>query len=197
MPDNVDAGPLSPFGPVDGAPATDPPAVAPSTVADGQERQLDPSSVTVARIGTAITLAIFGVLGLVGGIVGTLALELYPGTELLLALGLLLAYLLFAGLSLYMPGVRYRYASYRVDERGIEIRRGVFWRSVTTVPKSRVQHTDVTQGPIDRSFGLSTLVIHTAGTQDAVVTLGGLAHAVALSIRDYLIEGGEGRDDAV
>ena len=65
--------------------------------------------------------------------------------------------------------------------------RGVVWRAETSIPKARVQHIDVVQGPIHGRFGLAELVIHTAGTQDASVSLGGLPHGRALGIRDFLI----------
>ena len=90
----------------------------------------------------------------------------------------------------FLPALRYRATWYRVDERGLTIRRGIVWRSVTSVPKSRIQHTDVVQGPLQRQFDLATLIIHTAGTQDASVSLSGLAHRTALPIRDFLIGGG-------
>jgi uncharacterized protein len=91
------------------------------------------------------------------------------------------------------PSISYRHASYRVDDRTIEIRRGVYWRAVITVPRSRVQHTDVSQGPLERSFGLGTLVIYTAGTEHARVSLSGLEHTRALRIREHLLptEGGD------
>ena len=54
---------------------------------------------------------------------------------------------------------------YRVDADEIEIWSGVLWRQAVVVPRSRVQHIDVSQGPIERSYGLATLSIHTAGTQ--------------------------------
>jgi membrane protein YdbS with pleckstrin-like domain len=87
------------------------------------------------------------------------------------------------------PPVSYRFVSYRVDADGLEIRAGVYFRSVTTVPKSRVQHTDVSQGPLQRRFGLATLTVHTAGTEHAQVALPGLPHDVALRIRDHLLPG--------
>ena len=71
----------------------------------------------------------------------------------------------------------------------------MLWRSVSSVPRSRVQHTDVSQGPIERLFELSTLIIYTAGTEHASISLSGLPRATALEIRDHLIEGGQ--DDAV
>ncbi len=55
------------------------------------------------------------------------------------------------------------------------------------MPRSRVQHTDVSQGPLERSHGLGTLVIYTAGTEHARVELGGLDHGTALLIRDHLL----------
>ncbi|MEM7164107.1 MAG: PH domain-containing protein [Planctomycetota bacterium] len=93
------------------------------------------------------------------------------------------------------PALAYKHRSYRLDAEGLEIRRGVFWRSVLYVPRSRVQHTDVNQGPIERMFGLSHLVVHTAGTSNASVTLDGLATAIAEGLRDYLVA--SKADDAV
>ena len=93
------------------------------------------------------------------------------------------------------PAVEYRHASYRVDANGLEIRRGVYFRAVTNVPRSRVQHTDVAQGPLQRRFGLATLIVHTAGNDSAVVELPGLTHDTALAIRDHLLPGRS--DDAV
>jgi membrane protein YdbS with pleckstrin-like domain len=63
------------------------------------------------------------------------------------------------------PALEHRHTGYRVDQDGIEIRKGVFWRSVANVPRSRIQHTDVSQGPLERNFELSTLHVYTAGTE--------------------------------
>jgi uncharacterized protein len=83
--------------------------------------------------------------------------------------------------------IEYRYTTYRVDDDGIEIVSGVFWRAISDVPRSRVQHTDVAQGPFDRKYGLGRLIIYTAGTQHSRVELPGLEHQTALAIRDHLL----------
>ena len=98
-----------------------------------------------------------------------------------------------AAASWLWPAVRYRHIRYRLDAHGVTIRRGVVWRTVTSVPTSRVQHTDVSRGPLERYFDLATLVIHTAGTRDASVALSGLGHREAMALRDRLIEAGGGR----
>ena len=126
-----------------------------------------------------------------GVALATIAAPLHIG----LKLGLVAAYVGLSGLgatlSYVRPAWRYQYTRYRVDRLGLTIRRGIYWRSVTSVPKSRIQHIDVLQGPVQRRFELATLVVHTAGTQSASVSLGGLSHADALPLRDFLID----RDD--
>jgi membrane protein YdbS with pleckstrin-like domain len=113
-------------------------------------------------------------------------------TVVVVLLGALVA---FDGvLAVVLPPLRWRRASWRVDERGVEIRDGVWWRSRVAVPRSRVQHLDVVQGPVQRRFGLGTLVLHTAGTADASVPLAGLAHETALALRDDLAAWTEERD---
>lgn len=85
------------------------------------------------------------------------------------------------------PAIHHRHLSWSLTPLRIEIGTGVIWQGVTSVPRSRVQHTDVAQGPIQRRFGLATLTIHTAGSDAAQVHLNGLEYEDALVIRDYLI----------
>ena len=59
------------------------------------------------------------------------------------------------------------------------------------MPRSRIQHTDVTQGPYERRFGLATLVVYTAGTENASITIEGLSHETALAVRDALLARGD------
>lgn len=157
------------------------------TVADGTRRRLDPRVVDLDRlIGSIATACISAGLLIALGI-------LYAATDppswlfplLLLSWAALAAALVWH--TIRWPDIEYRHTSYRVDEQGIEIARGVIWRSIINVPGSRVQHTDVSQGPLQRRYGLGTLTIYTAGTEYARVDLPGLAHARALAIRDHLL----------
>ncbi len=93
------------------------------------------------------------------------------------------------------PPLEHKYTRYWLDDDGLYIQKGVLWRRRTLVPRNRVQHTDVGQGPLQRRYGLGKLVVHTAGTRDASVTLSGLAHDHAVELRNTLIDRAD--DDAV
>jgi membrane protein YdbS with pleckstrin-like domain len=92
------------------------------------------------------------------------------------------------------PRLQYESTGWRLDDSGFVMRSGVLWRKVVSVPRARVQHADVHQGPLMRYLGLAQLVIHTAGTQNASVEIQGLNHKVAEKVRDALIEDREMND---
>ena len=165
------------------------------TLADGTERSLDPRDIVLARITSGIGAGVFAVLVLVGSGV-LLGLHPMPSPLNGIVTGALGTFVLLRlAAAWFWPPIRYRHASWRLDREGLRIRRGVLWRSEILVPRSRVQHTDVSRGPLERSFGLATLVVYTAGTEHSRVTLDGLAEEDAFAARDCLLEddGGHGR----
>ena len=82
----------------------------------------------------------------------------------------------------------YRRLHYGLGDRLLQVLRGWMFHSDTIVPFVRVQHMDVTRGPLDKLFGTATLVIHTAGTHNSIVTVPGLAPARAEEIREIIRE---------
>lgn len=161
------------------------------TIADGSERRLAPAEVTVSRIANGITAGVFGAIAMVAAIILLLARPFGTGGSVLAVFGVLLLAILFTVFGLIWPPVRHRHVSYRVNAEGIRIRSGVFWRSEVTVPRSRVQHTDISRGPLERAYDLATLIIYTAGTEHSRVSLSGLLERDAAPIRDWLLEGSE------
>lgn len=85
-----------------------------------------------------------------------------------------------------LPRRRYRAWGYRMGEDELVVKHGLFIRQVTVVPFGRVQHIDIGQGPIQRAFGLATLVLNTAGTRGSAVRLPGLLHGQAEEMRDHI-----------
>ena len=151
---------------------------------------LDPDWPKVDALSWWITAGIALIVGVVGLLITWLTDDVDAWVMAVLATGCATLVMLLVLGALQWPALAYRRTRYIVSPLGIEIRRGVIWRSVTNVPRSRVQHTDVTQGPIMRRHNLATLVMYTAGTQHAMVSLPGLSHEIALQLRDFLIRGG-------
>ena len=61
------------------------------------------------------------------------------------------------------PPIEYIQWAYMIAPDRIEIKKGIFYRTHTVIPISRIQHVAVTQGVLQRPFKLSTVQIHTAG----------------------------------
>ena len=71
---------------------------------------------------------------------------------------------------------------------GVLIRRGVWWRSELFVPRARIQHTEINQGPLDRRWNMAGVRIHAAGTHLESIPLAGVPLAVAVQLRDALLD---------
>lgn len=103
---------------------------------------------------------------------------------LLAGIGLLLA----IALIVIAPQRAYRRLRYGMGERLLQVVRGWMFHTDTVVPLVRVQHLDVVRGPFDKLFGTASLVVHTAGTHNSVVTVPGLAPGRAAEMRDIIRE---------
>ena len=85
-----------------------------------------------------------------------------------------------------IPGRRYQRLAFALHPTMLQVVRGWLFHTDTIVPLVRVQHIDVTRGPLDKAFGTASLIVHTAGTHNNIVTLPGLAPERASAIRDEI-----------
>lgn len=90
-----------------------------------------------------------------------------------------------ASVALMVPG-RWRRWGYAFTDRELHVASGWLTRTHTVVPVSRVQHIDVSQGPVERSAGVATLSLHTAGTEGSLVRLPGISRERAEELRDAI-----------
>lgn len=104
-----------------------------------------------------------------------LPLFLLPVLVLVVALGVLLLALGKAdikGLALRDHDVAYRY--------------GLFWRKTVLLPFDRIQHVEVSSGPLQRKYGLATLKFFTAGGSGVDLKVDGLTEQRAEQIRSFV-----------
>lgn len=81
---------------------------------------------------------------------------------------------------------RYRVWRFEIQADALVLERGVITRVETAVPYVRVQHVDTQRGPVERLFGLASVVVYTAGSRGADVTIPGLRPERASEIHDRL-----------
>ena len=168
------------------------------TVPTGVRQKLAPAAIPFERLVGWITAVAISLPLLLVVVVAWFRADYSPWGSWVYGLGGLLWLAITSGLvwlAIVWPARSYEATSYVVDQAGIEIRRGVYWRAIVTVPRSRVQHIDVLQGPLRRRFGLATLTLFTAGTEHSSVALANLAHHVALDLRDQLLP--QASDDGI
>ncbi|MCT9097250.1 PH domain-containing protein [Haloarchaeobius sp. HME9146] len=80
----------------------------------------------------------------------------------------------------------YRDWRFDLESDSLYLERGVITRVETAVPYVRVQHVDTQRGPIDRVLGLSRVVVYTAGSRGADVSVPGLTPERARRLRNEL-----------
>jgi len=162
--------------------------------ADGPERGIAAEPVDVSafttdrRTITSSVQLIWALRALVGvailSIIGNfIAARVGVGTSVVVAGALGLAVL-----ALVWVHLRYRVWSYRVREDALYLERGVVTNVKTVAPYVRIQHVDTQRGPLERALGLSTLVVYTAGSRGADVSIPGLRTDVATDLQGRVKE---------
>jgi len=85
-----------------------------------------------------------------------------------------------------------RALGYMLRADDVVFRKGILWQRMVAVPYGRMQLVDITQGPLDRLFGISQLKMVTAAATSGV-QIPGLTQQAAEALRDTLIEVAETR----
>lgn len=97
-----------------------------------------------------------------------------------LAALLLSVVLVFVG-----PSLLWQRWRYEIRPREVDLQRGFISVTRTLVPMARVQHVDTRQGPLQRRYGLSTVVFYTAAGANEIPQL---ATSTAAEVRDRIAE---------
>lgn len=154
---------------------------------------LDPRFISFSRTTGFIFTAVFAL----GGLIACFFVWRSQGFNWitgLVASVFLILILASAWSSWAWPKVEFRNIRWRIDAMGLEIHRGVYWQHRIAIPVARLQHADISQGPIQRWYGLGKLTVFTAGTSHASIELDGLSHETATWLRDQLIRQREALD---
>lgn len=139
----------------------------------------------VARGYVTYSLVLWGLLVSLPVVIGATVVALLT-VELPLALAIIGAALVLAAA---MTGYGYldaRVFGWAIREHDLITRAGVLWRSTTVVPLVRVQHVELSSGPLERAFGTARLQVFTAGSGGEDLVIYGLEPTQAERLRSHL-----------
>ncbi len=150
--------------------------------ADVELQKPDPAYLTVSYLGTLAfyIFLLFGALSLSF----TLYVRKMPWAVYVIMGLWLLAFIV----SILLVKKSFNIRGYALRTYDILYRKGVIFKSLTSIPFNRVQHCEIKQGPIERMFNLKTLEIFTAGGNASDLSIPGLRDGDAQQLKEFIIK---------
>ena len=140
---------------------------------------LDPQARTLWRLS-----ALLGTLPvLVLAVAGTVALWWFDRSWWLIALPIPVALLIGTLTVVIMPGLTWKHWRYEVGADEVDLLHGVVTRTRTLIPMARIQHVDTRRGPLQRRYGLASVILYTAAGASEIPAL---ADPIAEDVRDTI-----------
>ena len=147
---------------------------------DQPSERLDPRAKTLWRVSNTLgSLPLLAGAGVASWFLIRL-MELPFLVDILPVAAVLVLAVLTVGVS---PGLRWRRWRYEIREEEVDLQRGIIWINRTLVPLARIQHVDTRHGPLQRRFGLATVVFYTAAGPNEIPEL---AAPIAAEVRDRI-----------
>jgi membrane protein YdbS with pleckstrin-like domain len=152
--------------------------------------RLDPKARTAWRLSNLLGTAAFVLFILIPVAIGLDWLDLVPRGWVIAGAAVATAGAI--ALAVLSADVSWRQWRYQVGDEEVDLQRGLLVRTRTLVPMARIQHVDSRRGPLERRFGLATVVLNTAA---GAVEIPALAAPVAEHVRDRIAALANVRDD--
>jgi membrane protein YdbS with pleckstrin-like domain len=150
---------------------------------------LDPRARTIWFFNELIGAAVFGGITLAISTVARLIFDFHWGW---VAASTGLIVVLMVVWSVVAPRLRYRTWRFEIREDEVDLLHGIVVRTRQIVPMSRIQHVDTTRGPLQRRYGLASVVFYTAAGS---MTIPALSVERAAEVRDRIAALAKVHDD--
>ncbi|HEV2074100.1 MAG TPA: PH domain-containing protein [Thermomicrobiales bacterium] len=151
--------------------------------------KLDPRAKRVWMLGDLFGAVVFGLVAFAIAFVARWVFELH-WAWVVVATGVVLA--LSLTWAIVSPSIRYEQWRFEIREDEVDLLHGLVVRTRQIVPMSRIQHVDTTRGPIQRRYGLASVVFYTAA---GGMTIPELSDERAASVRDQIAALAKVHDD--
>lgn len=80
----------------------------------------------------------------------------------------------------------FKIKGYSIRQKDVSYRSGLLFFKMTSVPLNRIQHCELSQGPLGRLFDLASVKVFTAGGATSDMVINGLTKERAQKLRDYI-----------
>lgn len=80
----------------------------------------------------------------------------------------------------------FKIKGYSIRQKDVSYRSGLLFFKMTSVPLNRIQHCELSQGPLGRLFDLASVKVYTAGGATSDMVIHGLTKERAQKLRDYI-----------
>ena len=151
--------------------------------------RLDPRARTLWRL-SGLLGALPVALVAVAVAAGLVRIALVP-TPVAAAIALVVTLAAAVGIWPY-PDLLWRHWRYEIGEAEVDLQRGWWTTTRTLIPMARIQHVDTRRGPLQRRFGLASVVLYTAAGASEIPAL---ADRVAAEARDRIARLANVNDD--
>ena len=142
--------------------------------------RLDPRARTLWRLSGVIQSVVF----LVPAVLVTIGLIRFDFAPVWIAVIPTILALLIGVVSIWLyPAVLYRHWRYEIGETEVDLQFGWLTVTRTLIPMTRIQHVDTRRGPLQRRFGLASVILYTAAGASEIPAL---ADAIADGARDRI-----------
>ncbi len=149
---------------------------------------LDPKARTLWRLSGLLSAPPL-VLLCAGAVWTLLRLDVHPALAVVPVIAACVAALVGV---ILVPDLQYRHWRYEIGEEEVDLQYGLVTITRTLIPMARIQHVDTRRGPLERRFGLASVILYTAAGASEIPALAG---GVADSVRDRIAALANTRDD--
>lgn len=135
----------------------------------------------------AVSRLTFIIFFLVTLLIGVAAFSFFEQLRTPLLMYSLAAGFIVLSVILWMAiSISFTYSGYALREKDILFRRGWLIRKTSAIPLKRVQHVSVQSGPLERRYGLASISIYTAGSDEADLSIRGITTETAQQIKEWI-----------
>jgi membrane protein YdbS with pleckstrin-like domain len=114
------------------------------------------------------------------GVLGVILVMRLGSAGVVLAVVLAVVELFVIGLALVTTRVDYDLRHYLVGDRSLRVAQGAWRREEVTLSYANVQNIEVLQGPLERLFGVKSLIVSTAGSDASPQNPASNSHLVTM-----------------